>query len=216
MNPSISPSAPPPLRPSHSGLATASLICGILTLPTCYAAFLPAIIMGHIAWSRAGRDGGDRGRAKLGLIFGYASLALLPVIAAIAGLTAPLIIRQRERAELAECKSHSLQIGLALMEYESDHGEFPPDLKQLETDGLTPSVDRLLSMHTGYDGEWLYFPKASTRNPSSPLLISPPVGKSRLVLRVDGSVSKVYESDMRRVTPDDPPVRIPVPPRTAR
>lgn len=193
------------------------MICGILALPSCYTTLVPAIIMGHIAWSKAGREGGNRSRAKLGLIFGYGSLAMIPVIAMIAGLTAPLVLRQRHKADLAECVSNVRQIGLALMEYENEYGAVPPDLKQLETSGVTTNIDQLLSMKARNDGEWLYFPKADPKNPKSALLISPPIDKKSVVLRVDLSV----RSEDRAVLPEvdesgNPPIRIPVPLRVAR
>lgn len=194
------------------------MVCGILTLPTCYATLLPAIIMGHIAKSKAANEGTSPGRAKLGLIFGYGSLVMIPVIAAFAGLTAPMIIRQRQKAEQAECMNNVRQIGLALGEYQSDHGNFPPDLRQLETEGITDNLDRLLGLRASYKGEWLYFPKAKPEDDSAPLLISPPIDKKSVVLRVDQSVRLEEKTDPSEKMPEgvDPPVRIPIPSRVAK
>ena len=190
--------SPPPmhpaLKPASSGLATASMICGFLTLPTCFATALPAIIMGHIAWSEASKEGRGPGRAKFGLIFGYGSLLLIPFIAVIAGLTAPMVIRQREKAEQAASISHVRQIGLALNEYQADHGNYPPDLKKLESELILEDVDSLLSIRNPRPGdEWLYNPKADRSKPDAPVLISPPVAHARAILRVDGSVDRVAE-----------------------
>lgn len=213
---------PPPLTPkpasSHSGLATASLVCGILAIPTCFTTALPAIIMGHIAWSKSAAGGSAPGRAKLGLIFGYGSLALIPVIAALAGLTAPLIIRQRHKADQTECVNHVRQIGLALVEYQAVRGNFPPDLRQLEAEGITINLDELLSLRATHDGEWLYFPQANREEPTAPLLISPPIDKQSVVLRVDQSVRLEAKADPSATTPEEgnPPIRIPVPLRVAR
>jgi competence protein ComGC len=211
---------PPPMpsQPAHSGLATASMICGFLVLPTCFATMLPAVIMGHMAMSRARREGGNAGRAKLGLIFGYGSLAIIPVIATLAGLTAPLIIRARQKAEQTECMSHVKQIGVALEAYRMDHGSYPPDLKLLETEGITTNIDELLRVNARNSGDWLYFPKADTTNPSSPLLISPPIHKTHVVLQVDGALRPVDKAALPALVESgtDSPVRIPAPLRGAR
>jgi type II secretory pathway pseudopilin PulG len=215
MNANIPP--PIPSQPAHSGLATASMICGFLVLPTCYATMLPALIMGHIAMSRARSEGGNAGRAKLGLIFGYGSLAMIPVIAGIAGLTAPLVIRARQKAEQAECMSHVRQIGMALEDYRMDHGSYPPDLKLLETQGITTNIDDLLRMNARNSGDWLYFPKADTHQPEAPLLISPAINDTHAVLQVDLAVSPMSKADVSHaVSGMDTPVRIPAPLRGAR
>lgn len=207
-----------PSQPAHSGLATASMICGFLALPTCFATMLPAVIMGHMAMSRARREGGNAGRAKLGLIFGYGSLAMIPVIAGLAGLTAPLIIRARQKADQTECMSHVKQIGFALWSYRGDHDSFPPDLKLLETEGITTNIDELLRMNARNSGDWLYFPKADTTNPNSPLLISPLMHDKHVVLQVDLAVRPVEKSDLPAAAESgtDSPVRIPAPLRGAK
>ncbi len=188
---------PVPAAPAPNGLATASMICGILAIPTCLITMLPAVILGHIAWSKARREGGDPGRAKIGLIFGYASLVLIPIIAALAGLTAPMIIRQRQKADQMECVLQARQIGLALEEYASDHNAYPPDLEKLESEQILEDVDKLLRLRNpGRGGEWLYNPRADREKPDAPVLISPPAGNKRAVLRVDGSVSSVPENDL--------------------
>ncbi len=213
---------PPPVPPSpdqnHSGLATASMICGFLAIPTCMTTALPAIILGHIAWSKAGVEGGNRSRAKLGLIFGYGSFALIPVIAMLAGLAAPLVIRQRNKANQAECMNHVRQIGLALNSYQEDHGAFPQDLRKLETEGVIHDLDDLLSVHTVTADDWLYFPKAKTSDSKAPLLISPPIDKKRVELRVDLSVTLETYSGLPESTEtgETAPVRIPVPLHKAR
>jgi competence protein ComGC len=211
---------PPPIpsRPAHSGLATASMICGLLAVPTCFATMLPAVIMGHMAMSRARNEGGNAGRAKLGLIFGYGSLALIPVIATLAGLAAPLVIRARHKAEQAECMSHVKQIGMALDIYQMDHGSFPPDLRLLESDGITTNIDELLRMNPRNSGDWLYFPKADANNPNSPLLISPPIRNTHVVLQVDRAARAVDKADLPTAAESgtDSPVRIPAPLRGAK
>jgi competence protein ComGC len=214
MNPYSPPPALPP-QPVHSGIATASMICGFLVLPSCFATFLPAIILGHIAWSKAGREGGSRSRAKLGLIFGYGSLVLIPVIAALAGLTAPLVIRQRQKANQVECMSHVRSIGFALADYQAEHDSYPPDLKMLETKGTIADVDPLLKVRADKGGDWLYFPKADSKNADAILLISPPVGKKRVALQTDQAVILRDEAAIAGALGESGAVRIPIPNKSA-
>lgn len=78
-----------PLRPgpgpTHSGLALASLIVGIVTLPlllVCpigFATSIVAIVLGHVARRQIRQSNGAKigsGMALAGLITGYATLAL--------------------------------------------------------------------------------------------------------------------------------------------
>lgn len=192
------------------------MICGFLVLPSCFATFLPAVIMGHIAWSKAARDGGSRSRAKLGLIFGYGSLVLIPVIAAFAGLAAPLVIRQRQKADQMECMNHVRQIGIALEEYRTEHGTYPPELKMLDTEGITTNIDELLGLRAGNAGDWLYLPKADARKPDAHLLISPPIQKKHVVLQVSGAVLSVDEAKLPVESIARVAVLIPAPIKGAR
>lgn len=87
------------LAPPTSGLAIASMVCGILNLFFCFCGgmFLgiPAVICGHMALKQTGseRPGmtprmGGRGMAIAGLIMGYIGILLIIVgiIANVAGL----------------------------------------------------------------------------------------------------------------------------------
>lgn len=74
-------------EPKGSGLAIASLICGILGFCCCVTP-IPAIVCGHIALSQINREPGryrGRGMAVAGLILGYISLAfqLISVVYAL-------------------------------------------------------------------------------------------------------------------------------------
>jgi prepilin-type N-terminal cleavage/methylation domain-containing protein len=52
-------------------------------------------------------------------------LVVIVIIAALAGLTAPMVIRQRKKADQTEAVSNARQIGLALIEFETEYGNFP-------------------------------------------------------------------------------------------
>jgi prepilin-type N-terminal cleavage/methylation domain-containing protein len=52
-------------------------------------------------------------------------LVVIVIIAALAGLTAPMVIKQRKKADQTEAISNARQIGLALLEFETEYGSFP-------------------------------------------------------------------------------------------
>ena len=91
--PPIVPGAAPmpvTMGPPTSGLAIASLVCGILSLSTCMCMLftgvlaIPAVICGHMALNRINAPGaqiGGRGMAIAGLITGYLSIGLSLVMA---------------------------------------------------------------------------------------------------------------------------------------
>jgi len=89
-----SPYAPPHAQPyaasgmpvllPTSGLAVASLVCGIFSLLTCFLPSIPAVICGHLALNHLSRPEvrmTGRGMAVAGLVMGYLSLVALAGIA---------------------------------------------------------------------------------------------------------------------------------------
>lgn len=121
---------PPGVLPQTSGLAITSMVLGISSF-LCGITAIPAIICGHIAHSKIKKSQGQQtgaGFAIVGFITGY--LGIIVMIAMLAGLTAPMVIRQRKKAEqtLADgtlAYSNACQIGLALLEFQNDYGRFP-------------------------------------------------------------------------------------------
>lgn len=202
------PPMPDPQKPKASGLAIASLICGLLGFVTFGITGIAAVITGHMALSAIGKANGalaGRGMSIAGLVTGYLTILIIP-IAVLAGLALPVIMKNRMAAERTESFSNLGQIGLALFEFEEEYGTFPSDelateeeklagltgtrvLDQLEAAGLVPEIDRLLAAGSLWKGDWLYFPGLSTSgDPSSPVLISPEIDGLRIVLRLDSSV----------------------------
>jgi prepilin-type N-terminal cleavage/methylation domain-containing protein len=52
-------------------------------------------------------------------------LVVIVIIAALAGLTAPMVIRQRKKADQTEAVNNARQIGLAMLDFENEYGSFP-------------------------------------------------------------------------------------------
>jgi prepilin-type N-terminal cleavage/methylation domain-containing protein len=52
-------------------------------------------------------------------------LVVIVIIAALAGLTAPMVIRQRKKADQTQAVNNARQIGLAMFEFETAYGSFP-------------------------------------------------------------------------------------------
>jgi len=52
-------------------------------------------------------------------------LVVIVIIAALAGLTAPMVIRQRKKADQTEAVNNARQIGFALFEFETEYSSFP-------------------------------------------------------------------------------------------
>jgi len=54
-------------------------------------------------------------------------LVVIAIIAALAGIGVPVILRQQKKAALSEAISNAKEIGLAMMNFDSDYGSFPSD-----------------------------------------------------------------------------------------
>lgn len=211
-NPPGAASAPPgvgsgPVKQT-SGLAIASMVCGILGFLTCGVTGIPAIITGHIARSSFKRNPSleGKGMALAGLITGYFSFLFIGV-AMVSGLAAPVILKQRHAADRVQVIQRVNDARIALEEFNTKYGELPSDraalkepkfsalkgdkvLDQLETAGFVPETDDLLVAPKSAKGDWYYFPRAELSAPIPMyVLVSPAIGTKRIVLKSDGSVS---------------------------
>ena len=196
------------------------MICGILGFLTAGLTGLPAVILGHIGLSQIKKSGGALGGggfAVTGLITGYITVLILP-IAVIAGLAAPMIIRQQDAANRVEMINNMKMLGLHLLEFDMEFGSFPSDetatlvaearsvdasslkgseiLTQLEVLGIANPLDELLAVSSRAEGDWTYFPGFDTTDvPSGVLLVSPTVRDQAMILRIDNSTDRVPESE---------------------
>jgi len=108
-----------------SGLATWSLVLGILGM-FCFSilAGIPAVICGHTALSRIKRSGGmleGNGLAIGGLVTGYLSIAMIPLIAMLAAIAIPTIVKARNAAVTAICINNLRQIDEAKQVWARDN-----------------------------------------------------------------------------------------------
>lgn len=224
------PPMPDQRKPKASGLAIASLICGLLGFLTLGLTGIAAVITGHMALSAIKKANGalaGRGMSIAGLITGYFSILVFPV-ALLSGLALPVIMKNKMMAERVESISNGRQIGLALFKFEEEYGTFPSDelaaeeekfaelkgarvLDQLEAVGLVTDMDRLLAVSNRWEGDWLYFPGLSeSGSPDAPVLISPEIDGIRIVLRLDSSAAaksavEVNAMDLSKAVAIPPP-----------
>lgn len=191
----------PPIHPvvpeKNSGLAIASLVCGIASFLLLLLTGIPAIICGHMALGKIKKSQGSlggRGMAITGLILGYVSILLTLVVAALAALATPVILKQQKRAQLTQSTSHAKQLFYLLIEYDQDFAKFPENLQQLEKEEFTHQLSEL-SPSRG--GDWIYFAGQSTSSPYTNMLLAAPtaIDDRRVVLRIDGSVRQMLEAD---------------------
>jgi hypothetical protein len=124
--------------PRTTPLAIWSLVLGIMSF-LCFVVGIPAVVCGHLALGRIKRSGGTeggRGLAIAGLITGYLGTFIIG-IAMMAGLTAPLVIRQRKKANQIEAISNARPIGLALLEFATEYGAYPNEATALQVADAT-------------------------------------------------------------------------------
>jgi hypothetical protein len=132
---------PPPLgnvsQPKTSALAIWSLVLGILGLLfllVCISPLfaIPAVICGHMAYSRVKRSSGmlaGQGMALAGLITGYVSIALsvllVPMMLAIA---IPNFVKARATSQANACINNLRQIDAAKNEWALENNKTTNDI----------------------------------------------------------------------------------------
>ncbi len=79
-------------------------------------------------------------------------LVVIVIIASLAGLTAPMVIRQRKKADQTEAVSNARQIGLAMLEFETEYGTYPDAATQtdLNTTFTTAAITGDATGSNGY------------------------------------------------------------------
>ena len=115
-------------QPRNDGKAIGSLICGVLSMtPFWILAGIPAIILGHISRSSIRKSMGrlkGEGMALAGLILGYISVALLPVVLIIAAIAIPSLLRSRQIANEATAVMNVRTITIAETTFQASNGRY--------------------------------------------------------------------------------------------
>jgi len=129
-----------------AGTAVASLVLGILGF-VCMGPLgaLPAVVLGHVAWSKIRKSGGalqGEGLALAGLILGYIGMVLiLPLMLAIA---IPSFVRARDRAQTTACLNN-----LRLLETAKE----PAALEKNYPEGHLVTIEEVAPyLKNGFDG----------------------------------------------------------------
>ena len=150
---------PPDLPQSKtSGLATTSLVLGVLALVLCFLGPLfaiPAVICGHVAHSRIKNSGGllgGKGLATGGLITGYLSFAMIPVVGLLAAIAIPNFVKARDTAMNNACINQLQQIDAAKQQWALE--------KDKKEDALPTAADLDPYIKGGFDN--LHCPKGGT------------------------------------------------------
>ena len=118
--PDMAGSFPPPVAVQSSGLATASMVLGILSFLLCGLTSLPAVICGHISLSRIKKSSGallGEGKAIAGLVMGYMAIAFLFMVLLLSGFAAPSLMRARKRTQAGACKQDLRMIDAAVNQW---------------------------------------------------------------------------------------------------
>ena len=142
---------PPQPTPQTDGKAIGSLVLGILSL-ACFSilAGIPAIVLGHISRSAIEKSMGQlkgKGMALAGLILGYISVALIPVMLILATIAIPSLLRSRQLANESSAVANLRTINFA-EETSRASGANYRDLQALVTARLVD--DSFLDAKAGY------------------------------------------------------------------
>lgn len=141
----LTPSQPaaawqPGESPRTSGKALASLIMGLangLFMFFFFPLAILAIVFGHISRAEIAKSGGrlkGAGMALAGLILGYASLTIFPLLI-IAAIAIPNLLSARQSANEASAMGSLRTITTAAVTYQAEHPEkgYPISLEALGT-----------------------------------------------------------------------------------
>jgi hypothetical protein len=141
------PSLPmqPAVAQETSGLAIASLVCGILGFVTLGLAGLPAVITGHLGLSAIKKSAGrlkGGGMAIAGLIMGYFGFGII-FLAILASLAVPAFTQVQIKGNQMKAVNNAKQLVIGMKQYAVDHdGKLPPTLETLYEEAIV--TDRKL------------------------------------------------------------------------
>lgn len=139
-------------------------------------------------------------------------LVVIVIIAALAGLSAPMILRQQKAAARTEAISNSKQIGLALLEFDQEFGSFPDRDTSVEVASATGSSLNLSGNTSndyfrqliayGIKSEDIFFAKTNyTRKPDKVLSTSKALEPGEVgfgYIMIDGNIGQSSSGDSGR------------------
>lgn len=141
------------------------------------------------------------------------------ILGVMAGLVASVFFygKEKEAQRRSRAFDGMKMFGLALIEFDQEFGAYPSDvtaddvgedtgtelplignevMNQLRAFGDVGSLG-ILEEVARSEGSWMYFPGANQcSNPRFPLLVSPPIGGERYVLRVDNLVGVLTPGEL--------------------
>jgi type IV pilus assembly protein PilA len=122
-----------------SGTAIGSLVCGLL--PFFLITPIVAVVLGHVSLSQIKQSAGrlkGKGLAIAGLVLGYSTIAMLPIILIIAAIAIPNLLRARMVANESAAMAAVRTLNTAEVQYSTLHPEkgFTCSLGDLKEAGL--------------------------------------------------------------------------------
>lgn len=141
----------PTAQQKTSGMAIASLVCGILNV---FPLSVIAIVLGHISLSQIKKGAGQitgRGLAIAGLVLGYLGIAVIPFILIIAAIAIPNLLRAKIAANEASAAHSVRMVATAERAYAAQHPAegFTCNLADLNSARLSDS-DLMSGQKHGY------------------------------------------------------------------
>ena len=164
--------------PMSSGAATAmqdtqtdpkavmSVVLGALSILLSVFVGIPAVILGHLSKASIRRSNGrlkGDGMALAGLILGYISVFLLPVIAGVVFVAVPKVFRTKIVSNETNAISTLKNIHDAAESYRLEHQEYPASLQELNSSSLVALDGQLAAtgVRSGY--EFVYKPTSGQK-----------------------------------------------------
>jgi hypothetical protein len=149
--------------PTLDGKALASILLGILSIvPLSIFAGIPAVVLGHLSRASVRNSQGrlkGSGLAMTGLILGYTSLVLLPVVL-FTGMAIPHLFRGRIAENEASALNTLRSINYAATTYRVEHNAYPPTLQELGSASLFPLDAAVISFGTQSGYRFTYKPSS--------------------------------------------------------
>ncbi len=119
----------PAAPPKTSGLAIASLVCGVLGLCTAGITALVGLVLGIVALMKISKSEGKVGGNAFAIAGICVSAVFLLFIPILLGMFLPALAQAKSRAQTVMCVNNVKQQTLAMHMYASDHNTLPEGSK---------------------------------------------------------------------------------------